>query len=186
MGSQSAKICFSGVALAFAAACGEPADALVSSLSTPADAPDLSLTAVSFARLSDGRVVARGNAARLDLRRAGGRLQAAQGGGTIYPESGSRLAEFGTLQFAAPRIEGEIQNRRGTAAGGVHLETARGDVATTDRVAFDAEVLHTDTPVQARGPGYRVTSSGLAAKGDGSDVRLLNGVRGQLQMEAHR
>jgi hypothetical protein len=186
MGSQNARACFPALALIFGAACGEPAGAPVSSLSTPADAPDLSLTAVSFARLSDGRIVARGNAQQLDFRRAGGRLHAMQGAAAIVPEAGTSLAEFGTLRFTAPAVEGEIGNRRGTARGGVRLDTARGDTATTDRVAYDAEVLHTDAAVQARGPGYRVAGGGLAAKGDGSDIRLLGGVRGQLQVGGRR
>src|SRR3954462_4460428 len=158
MGSQSAKSCFPALALALAAACGEPPDAPDASLSTPADTPDLSLTAVSFARLSEGRIVARGNAEKLDFRRAGGRLHATNGGGVISPAPGTSLAELGTLRFTARSFAGEIQNRRGSAQGAVRLDTARGDTVTTERVAYDSDVVHTDARVQARGPGYHVDS----------------------------
>lgn len=186
MGSQSATAIFSALPLALAGACGPPAKAPVSSISTPVDAPDLSLTFVAFARLSEGRVVARGNARQLDYRRPGGRLQASEAGATIHPEPGTRLADLGTLHFTAPALEGEVQNRRGTATGGVQLDTSRGDRANSPYVAYDADVVHTDAPVDARGPGYRVSSRGLVASADGSQIRLVNGVRGQLQMEAQR
>ena len=113
MGSQNASTLIYAIALAFGGACGKPTDASVSSVSLPGDAPDLSLTSVAFARLSEGRVVARGNAEQLDYRRTGGRLVATNGGGVIHPEPGTGLAEFGVLRFSAPRIEGEVQARHG-------------------------------------------------------------------------
>jgi hypothetical protein len=186
MGSQSASTVFPALALALSAACGKAADASVSSLSTPVDAPDLSLTSVAFARLSEGRVVARGNAERLDYRRTGGRLEAVDGAAAINPQPGSGLAEFGTLRFSAPHIDGEIPNRRGNATGGVRLDTTRGDTARAERVGYDGDVLQTDVPVQASGPGYRVNGNGLLARTDGSEIRLTNGVHGRLQMEARR
>lgn len=186
MGSQSASPVFPALALAFAAACGKAADAPVSSFSTPVDAPDLSLTSVAFARLAEGRVVARGNAERLDYRRTGGRLEAVDGAAAINPQPGSGLAEFGTVRFSAPQISGEIPNRRGNASGGVRLETLRGDTARAERVGYDGDLLQSDVPVQARGPGYQVEGNGFSAKTDGSDIRLTHGVRGRLQMEARR
>jgi lipopolysaccharide export system protein LptC len=186
MGSQSASTVFPALALAFAAGCGKTEDAPVSSFSTPVDAPDLSLTSVAFARLSEGRVVARGNAERLDYRRTGGRLEAANGALVVYPQAGSGLAEFGTMRLAAPHIDGEIPNRRGTASGGARLDTSRGDVALAERVAYDRDLLRSDVPVQARGPGYQVQGNGFSAKTDGSDIRLTDGVRGRLQVEARR
>jgi hypothetical protein len=186
MGSQSASTVFPALALAFAAACGKTADAPVSSFSTPVDAPDLSLTTVAFARLSEGRVVARGNADRLDYRRTGGRLEAINGAAAIDPEPGSGLAEFGTVRFSAPQIDGEVPNRRGNASGGVRLDTMRGDTALAERVNYDGDLLQTDVPVQAHGPGYRVEGHGFSARTDGSDIRLNRGVRGRLQTEAHR
>lgn len=186
MGSQSASTVFPALALLFAAACGKTADAPVSSFSTPVDAPDLSLTSVAFARLSEGRVVARGNAERLDYRRTGGRLEAVNGAATVYPQPGSGLAEFGAMRFAAPHMDGEIPNRRGNASGGVRLDTMRGDTARADRVAYDGDLLESDVPVQAKGPGYQVQGNGFTAKTDGSDIRLTQGVRGRLQMEARR
>jgi lipopolysaccharide export system protein LptC len=186
MGSQSASTVFPALALAFAAGCGKTADAPVSSLSTPVDAPDLSLASVAFARLSDGRVVARGNAERLDYRRTGGRLEAIDGAAALNPQPGSGLAEFGTVRFSAPHVDGEIPERRGNASGGVRVDTTRGDTARAERVGYDGDVLQTDVPVQARGPGYQVDGNGLFARTDGSEIRLTHGVRGRLQMEARR
>lgn len=186
MGSQSASTVFPALALALAAACGKTADAPVSSFSTPVDAPDLSLTSVAFVRLSEGRVVARGNAERLDYRRTGGRLEAVNGAAAVYPQPDSRLAEFGTMRFSAPHVDGEIPSRRGNASGGVRLDTTRGDTARAERVAYDGDLLQSDVPVQARGPGYQVQGNGFFAKTDGSDIRLTHGVRGRLQMEARR
>ena len=131
-------------------------------------------------------MVARGNAQRLDYRRTGGRLEATDGAAAVYPAPGSGLAEFGMLQFTAPRIDGEIVTRRGNASGGVRLDTARGDTARSERVSYDGDLLQTDVPVHARGPGYQVEGNGLFAKTDGSDIRLTHGVRGRLRMEARR
>jgi hypothetical protein len=186
MGSQNASTLIYAIALAFGAACGKSADASVSSLSTPDNAPDLSLTSVAFARLSEGRVVARGNAEQLDYRRMGGRLVATNGGGAIHPEPGTGLAEFGVLRFSAPRIQGEVQARHGVATGGVRLDTARGDTARAERVFYDGDLVHTDVPVDARGPGYQVLGNGLTATTDGAQILLTDGVKGQMQMEARR
>jgi hypothetical protein len=186
MGSQSATPVFAVLALAFTAACGKTVDAPVSSFSTPVDTPDLSLTSVAFARLSEGRVVARGNAERLDYRRAGGRLEAVDGAAAINPEPGSGLADFGTIRFNAPHIDGEVPSRRGNATGGVRLETLRGDTARAQRVGYDGDLVQTDVPVQARGPGYQVEGNGFSARTDGSDIRIIHGVRGRLRMEARR
>src|SRR4051812_35347383 len=183
MGSQNASTLIYAIALAFGAACGKSADASVSSLSTPDNAPDLSLTSVAFARLSEGRVVARGNAERLDYRRTGGRLEAVDGAAAINPEPGSGLADFGTLRFSAPHIDGEVPSRRGNATGGVRLETLRGDTARAQRVGYDGDLVQTDVPVQARGPGYQVEGNGFSARTDGSDIRIIHGVRGRLRME---
>jgi hypothetical protein len=158
----------------------------VSHTSAPVDAPDLSLESVAFARLTEGRVVARGTAEHLDYRRAGGRLVAYVGAASMEPEPGTGLASFGTLYFAAPHVDGEIANRRGTAWGGVNLDTGRGDRAFTDAVDYDGTVVRSDKKVTARGPGYRVQGNGLVAQADGSAVRLIDGVTGQLQMEASR
>jgi hypothetical protein len=158
----------------------------MSPVSTQMDAPDLSLRGVAFARLSEGRVVARGIAEHLDYRRAGGRLVAFAGAASMEPEAGTGLASFGTLYFAAPHVDGEIANRRGSAWGGVDLDTARGDKAHTDKVEFENEIVSSATKVTARGPGYRVQGNGLRATADGNDVRLVKGVSGQLQMEASR
>jgi hypothetical protein len=156
----------------------------MSPVSIQMDAPDLSLRGVAFARLSEGRVVARGTAEHLDYRRAGGRLVAYVGAASLEPEPGSGLAAFGTLYFAAPHVDGEIANRRGNAWGGVNLDTGRGDRAFTEAVEYDGTVLKSEKKVTAHGPGYRVQGNGLIAQSDGSWVRLTNGVVGQMQMEA--
>src|SRR5437870_9905666 len=171
------------VVLSLAPACET---ASVSHTSLPSDAPDLSLSGVAFARLSEGRVVARGTAEHLDYRRAGGRLVAYVGAASIEPQAGTGLASFGTLNFAAPHVDGEIANRRGNAGGGVNLDTGRGDRAFTEAVEYDGTVLRSEKKVTAHGPGYRVQGNGLLAQADGSAVRLTNGVVGQMQMEAQQ
>jgi len=160
--------------------------ASVSHTSLPVDAPDLSLEGVAFARLSEGRVVSRGTAEHLDYRRAGGRLVASAGAASMDPEPGTALASFGTLHFSAPHADGEIANKRGTAWGGVNLDTGRGDRAFTEAVEYDGKVLRSDQKVTAHGPGYRVQGNGLVAQADGSAVQLTHGVTGQMQMEAER
>jgi hypothetical protein len=173
-------------ASAIAACTGNPVVTTISNTSTPRDAPDLSLREVAFARLSEGRVVARGTAEHVDYRRAGGRVLATDGDATMVPEARSGLAPFGTLHFTAPHADGEMTNRRGTAWGGVALDTSRGDRAVTEAAAFDGAVLHSESPVTAHGPGYRVEGNGLVAQADGNSIRLTHGVQGQMQMEAQR
>ena len=141
---------------------------------------------MAFARLSDGRLVARGTAAHLDYRRAGGRLVASDGAATIVPEPGSGLASYGDLHVSAPHIDGEIANRRGDGSGGVRLDTGRGDQAETDAVHYDGTTVRSDTRVVAHGPGYTVESSGMVAQADGSAVQLTRGVQGKLELEARR
>ena len=151
-----------------------------------ADAADLSLHGVAFARLSEGRVVARGTATQLDYRRAGGRLIASNGNATMVPEPGTGLASFGAIHFTAPRIDGEVANRRGSAAGGVNVDTSRGDQVATEAVQYDGATVRSNSKVVAHGPGYRVQGNGMVAATDGSSVRLTSGVSGQLEMEARR
>jgi hypothetical protein len=183
MGSQNASVVLGVLALALASGCGSPENPTVSSISPPEDAPDLSLHGVAFARLSEGRVVARGTAERLDYRRSGGRLQASTGTAVIYPQPDARLSSFGSMRFTAAQLEGEVPARRGTASSGVWLEAARGDTARTEQVHLEGDVLRTDARVFARGPGYRVESNGLFAHTDGSAIRFTSGVTGQLQAE---
>ena len=185
MGSQSVRAVLSVLVLALVWGCGNSANPPVSSISSP-DVPDLSLQVVAFARLSEGQVVARGTAARLDYRRSGGRLVASRATADVQPLPGSSLAAFGTLRFVAQDAAGEVPNRRGTASGGVRLDAARGDTALTERVEYDGDVLRGNAPVAAHGPGYRVNGNGLLARVDGSAIQLTSGVEGQLQMEAPR
>lgn len=171
-------------ALTVGLACsGNSAPPVISPVSLPGDAPDLSLKGVAFARLADGRVVARGTAKVLDYRRAGGRLIASDAAATMVAGAGTGLASFGALHFTAPRIDGEVAGRRGQATGGVKLETGRGDRAATESVVYDGETVRSDSKVVALGPGYRVQGNGMVARADGSSVRLTRGVSGQMQME---
>ncbi len=157
----------------------------MSVISLPEDAPDLSLRGVAFARMSEGRMVARGTASRLDYRRSGGRMNAEQGAAQLVPEKpGTGLASLGALRLGAPFIDGEIANRRGNAGGGVSLDAERGDQARTEAVHYDGDIVSSQTPVAARGPGYVVDGHGLNARTDGSRIDLTHGVQGQLQMEA--
>jgi hypothetical protein len=186
MGSQNASAVPGVLALALATACGNAVSPQISPISTPADVPDLSLQGVALARLSEGRIVARGTADRLDYRRAGARLQASRSGGVIHPEPGSRLATLGSVRFVADRVDGEIANRKGVASGAVRVDAERGDVARTERIYYDGDFLRGDTRVTAAGPGYRVEGNGLVARTDGSVIQLTDRVKGQLQMEARR
>lgn len=154
--------------------------------STLGDAPDLSLQQVAFARLSDGRMVSRGTATALDYRRSGGRIEAQHASAQVTPEPGTGLSTFGWLRFSAPNVQGEIANRRGTAWGGVDLVTLRGDRARTDRAEYDGDLVRSSTPVTAAGPGYDVQGNGLSARTDGSDIALVQGTQGKLEMEAGR
>lgn len=174
------------LASAGAACTGTSGTLAVSHLSLPDDSPDLSLQGVAFARLSEGRLVARGTADHLDYRRAGGRLDATAGAATIVPEPGSGLAAYGDLRISAPRIEGEVGSRRGDGSGGVRLVTGRGDRAESEAVHYDGSTVRSDTRVVAHGPGYRVESNGMVAQADGSAVRLTRGVQGKLDLEGRQ
>ena len=138
---------------------------------------------VAFARLSDGRVVARGTARELAYRRAGGRLDGQTAVATLYPGEGTGYAMFGEVHVAAPRVDGDLGTRRGSASGGVRFQAARGDHGTTERIVWDgpADRLSGDRAVDAQGPGYAVRSQGFSARADGSDVALTGGVSGTLQ-----
>jgi len=186
MGSQNVRAVLGVVALTLASGCGNAGNPAVSLISSPEDPPDLALQGVAFARSSEGQLVARGTAERLDYRREGGRLKASRGSAIIHPTPGTSLATYGTLRVLAREAEGEVPNARGTASGGVRLDTARGDSALTDRAVLENGVLKGNAPVAASGPGYRVDGNGFSARTDGTAIRLGSGVRGQLQMEPAR
>src|SRR2546430_15105636 len=99
MGTKIALSFFGVVAPILGAACGTALPPRISSISLRDDAPDLSLRGVAFARLAEGRVVARGNAERLDYRRAGARMEAGRGGGGVPPGPGDRGAAVGAGRF---------------------------------------------------------------------------------------
>ncbi|HWE25230.1 MAG TPA: hypothetical protein VG496_14920 [Myxococcales bacterium] len=143
---------------------------------------------MAFARLADGRVTARGTATQLGYRRAGGRLDALLPSATLYPEPATGYALFGNVQLAAPRGEGDLTTKRGTATGGVKFSTARGDHGTTERILWDglADQLSGDREVDAQGPGYSVRSQGFSAHADGRDITLTGGVSGTLQPDPAR
>lgn len=150
-------------------------------ISPPGDAPDLTLQAVAFARLSDGRVVARGTARTLDYRRQGGRLEASDGAVALEPAPDAGFASFGTMQLQARQIDGEVTGKRGSARGDVRFDAARGDRARTDRLDYEGPVVRTESPVDGSGPGYTVHSNGLLARTDGSSVHLTHHVSGTLE-----
>jgi len=186
MGSQRVTVLGGWVALALAWACSQPTNPAVSAISAPLDAPDLSLLGVAFARSSEGQVVARGTAERLDYQRPGGRVRASRASAIIYPEEGTGLATLGTVRVLARDVDGEVPSRRGTASGGVRADAARGDTALTDRVDLDGSWLRGSAPVTASGPGYRVNGNGILARTDGTSIQLNSGVRGQMRMEGPR
>jgi hypothetical protein len=168
------------------AACGKAVPVEMSAVSTHMDAADLSLRGVAFARVSVGRMVARGISARVDYRRAGGRLDGSQSILELVPEPGSELSVYGNLRFQAPSVAGEIANRHGSAWGGVTVDAERGDHGRTDAVEYDGTRVWSRSRVSLRGPGYQVEGMGFTALADGSRIELGQGVRGQLQMEARR
>jgi len=153
--------------------------------SSPGEGPDLTLHGVAFARLSDGRIAARGTARVLAYYRAGGRLDAATAAASLHPDADTGYAMFGDVLVAAPRVTGDVGSKRGVASGGVAFRTARGDHGDTDRLLWDgpADRLSGDRPVAAQGPGYVVHSQGFSARADGSDITLTGGVVGTLQPE---
>src|SRR4051812_29663693 len=108
MGSQSVKAGVGVLGLCLASGCGNPVSPTVSAISTPNDAPDLSLRGVALARSSEGQVVSRAPAERLDYRRAGGAFVARSVAGVAYPLPGSSLAQLGTVRFVASDAEGEV------------------------------------------------------------------------------
>jgi hypothetical protein len=142
----------------------------------------LILQEVAFARLSDGQISSRGTAEELSYRRSAGRLLASQAALRLPPHAGSGLAPLGLLYLSAPRVEAETAARRGVGSQGVRLDAERGDRARTDRVAYEGsrELVTSDTPFSAEGPGYRVRSRGFVARADGSEVQLVGGVAGRL------
>src|SRR5258705_8953382 len=125
MGSQSVRAVLGVLVPALAWGCGNSANPPVSSISIP-DVPDLSLQGVAFARSSEGQVVARGTAARLDYRRGGGRLVASGATAVVQPTPGRSLGALGTLRFVAQDARGEVPNRRGFGSGGVRVDATRG------------------------------------------------------------
>jgi hypothetical protein len=141
------------------------------------------LHGVAFARLSDGRVAARGTAREMAYYRTGGRLDGRVAVASLYPEVGTGYGTFGEVLLTAPRVEGDLGNKRGNASGGVTFHASRGDQGTTDRVFWDgpADRLSGDRRVDAQGPGYAVHSQGFSARADGSDVTLTGGVAGTLE-----
>ena len=161
-------------------ACGQRGGSIEPPVSTPVDSPDLTLRSVAFARVSDGRMVARGTAQTLDYRRQGGRLVASQATTTLAPGPG--FAAFGAMKLEARQVEGEISGKRGTARGDVKLDAARGDHARTAQLDYDGPTVQTSTPVDAQGPGYTVHSRGLLARTDGSSVQLNGHVNGTLDV----
>ena len=174
-----------GAAAALFLGCGgQPAPSVeLSDPSPPPEEPDLTLHEVAFARLSDGRVAARGTARVLAYQRAGGRLDARIAAATLYPESSAGYGMFGEVRLTAPNVDGDLGNKRGIASGGVTFEAARGDRGNTERVFWDgpADRLSGDRAVAAQGSGYTVRSQGFSARADGSDVILTGGVIGTLQ-----
>src|SRR5439155_7007491 len=86
---------------ALATACGSPT---MSHVSPPDDAPDLDLNGVAFARLLEGRVVARGTFDSVGYLRPGGRLNALRGTATLEPEAGTAFASWGTVHVVAPAV----------------------------------------------------------------------------------
>ena len=138
---------------------------------------------MAFARLSDGRVAARGTAREMAYHRAGGRLDGRVAVATLSPETGTGYAMFGEVLLTAPQVGGDLGNKRGNASGGVTFRAARGDHGTTERVFWDgpADRLSGDRAVDAQGPGYAVRSQGFSARADGSDITLTGGVVGALE-----
>src|SRR5256885_12989700 len=116
MWSQFATSC-AAAALLLGCGAGPVPGQDVSDRSLPSEPPDLTLHEVAFARLSDGRVVARGTARELAYRRAGGRLDGQTAVATLYPGEGTGYAMFGEVHVAAPRVDGDLGTRRGRASG---------------------------------------------------------------------
>jgi hypothetical protein len=144
---------------------------------------DLVLREVAFARVSDGRISARGTAEELIYRRSTAHLVGSDAAVRFPPSQKAELASLGSVYLAAPRVEAEVAAHRGTASGGVRLDSEHGDRGRTERAAYDGsrDLLTGDAPVDLRGPGYAVRSRGFVARADGSAIQLLGGVAGRLE-----
>ena len=152
-------------------------------VATPAEAPDLTLREVAFARLIDGRLAASGTAGELRYHNAGGRFEAAQARVRIVPAPGSgSLFALGDLDFAAPAVRGLVQARRAVASGGVTASAARGDRCTTARATWDGAegTVRSDGPAEASGPGYVLHGQSLLARTDGTLVQFSGDAGGAL------
>jgi hypothetical protein len=185
MRSQPTVLALLALAAPLAGACWKqntpdsPATSAIGAIGSP----DLSLRGVTFARTADGRVTARGTAAHLDYRRAGGQLNAEVTAMTVVPQTGSNLSSFGLLHFAAPHATGEVAARHGNAWGGVRFTATRGDRGSTESIEYDGNLIHGEQPVDHAGPGYTMHGHGMVLHTDGSSLALNHGVTGTLQSE---
>lgn len=186
MRSQNQGAGLAVVGVLFGLACGKPVAPSVSSVYPHAEDPDLVLRQVAFVRVTEGRITARGTAAELEYRRAGGRMEARKTAAVLIPAPGT--SDYGRLHLQAPAVEGEVPARRGAASGGVRIEADRGDVATAETLIWEGAqgLVRSDQPVAAEGPGYRVGGNGLVARDDGRWIELLGGTQGRLEAEASR
>src|SRR2546430_15869387 len=110
-----------GAAAALLLGCGAPTAPSqdVSDRSPPAETPDLTLHQVAFARLSDGRVVARGTARELAYHRTtGGRLEGQAGAAPPPPRAGARHRRVGETPPPPPPGADGPGPPRGGAPGG--------------------------------------------------------------------
>jgi hypothetical protein len=143
--------------------------------------PDVRLERVAFARLAEGRVVARGTASFATYRHAVGKLEASSLDARLAPGAHAP-AELGALAVRAPSAEGQLQTRDGAGWGGVRVLAQRGDRAATERLEIRgaSNDVHAPGPVEASGPGYVVRGRSLTARSDGRRIDLTGGVTGQL------
>src|SRR5437762_538397 len=185
MGSQNVRAVLGVLVPALAWGCGNSANPPVSSISSP-DVPDLSLQGVAFARLSEGQVVARGTAARLDhpghLRRRG---SAPDGGspmiGFTLPMTlltAAAVLPAGPLDFKARNMRIEPQERRVVLEGDVQL--TRGDLSVTGQHAV-AEYAK-EQPASAQRPRGRGQSARPEAGAGGQTVQRFT-VRGNVHVQ---
>jgi len=141
--------------------------------------PDVLLLGVAFARLSAGRVVARGTGRSVAFRRASGKVEV-DGLDVRMAPGGAVPAELGELRVEAPRAAGFLTGRAGEAFGGVVVRSRRGDQVKTERLVVEGEEVRAPGRVEAEGPGYAIHGQSLAARADGTRVELSGGVSGRL------
>ncbi len=141
--------------------------------------PDLVLLNVNAVRLEGGKVAARGRAGELRYRRADGIVDFAQPSVDLPGGASVPGRDRGAVHVRAREATASLERKILEARGDVRLETDAGDVATTRAARYLGveKRIVSDSPLEASGPQYRVSSGGLVADVAAGSVRFTGDVR---------